>query len=73
MVEERYLYLSPEKLAFIVTPHRTIGMRLDYPPGELGLAPGIRLAMEMSPTEARNVAGVLLRKADEAEAGLPRA
>lgn len=73
MAEGKILFMSPQNLAFLITPHQTVGMRLDYPAGELGLAPGVILAMEMTPTEARNVAQMLLRKADEAEAGLPRA
>ena len=73
MAEERYLFLSPDKLAFLITPKRTVGVRLDYPRDETGLAPGLHLAIELTPTEARTVGRTLLRKADEAEAGLPRA
>jgi hypothetical protein len=73
MPEERVLYLSPDKLQFAISPHGNVGVLLDYPRGELGLVPGLSLALELTPAEARNVAQTLLRKADEAEAGSPQA
>ena len=73
MAEDRWLFLSPDGMAFAISPHRNVAIRLDYPRAETGLAPGIHLAIELTPTEARNVAHILLRKAGEAEAGLPRA
>lgn len=35
---------------------------------QIGLAPDMKLTLRLSPTEARQVASALLRKADEAEA-----
>lgn len=60
--------MSPQGITFAIGPNRNVVLRLDYPRGELGLAPGIVLAMEMTPAEARSIATTLLRKADEAEA-----
>ncbi len=68
MVEERWLVLSPRQLEFGINPKRNVTIRLDYDRTELGLAPGVVLAMEMTPAEARSIANVLARKADEAEA-----
>jgi hypothetical protein len=67
MSSERWLFLNPDKLAFVISPNGNVAIRLDYPRDETGLAPGIVLAMELTPDEARNVAEVLVRKAEEAE------
>ena len=73
MAQGRLLFLPPDRLGVLITPHRTIGLRLDYDREDTGLAPGVTLAVELTPNEARHLAEVLQRKADEAEAGLPRA
>lgn len=73
MAEERLLFLPFEGLSLVITPHHTVGIRLDYSREETGLVPGLTLAIELTPTECRQVAEALLRKAGEAEAGLPRA
>jgi|HubBroStandDraft_2_1064218.scaffolds.fasta_scaffold00063_28 hypothetical protein len=72
MAEERWLFLSPQSLIFGINPKRNVSIRLDYDRTELGLAPGVHLAMELTPAEARQLASVLFRKADEAEASQPQ-
>jgi hypothetical protein len=72
MAEERVLYISPSELAVTISEHGTVGLFLGRPDDRLGIAPGLALAIEMSPAESRHLARMLLRKADEAEAEAPR-
>ena len=67
MSVDRLLVMSPERLTFATSPGGNVLVNIDHA-HDLGLAPGIHLAMELSPNEARPVARALLRKADEAEA-----
>jgi ethanolamine utilization microcompartment shell protein EutS len=72
--DERFLIITPENLAFsVLNPNRDLLVHLDIDPQHFGLRPGLGLAIRMTPTEARRIAQTLARKADEAEAGLPRA
>jgi hypothetical protein len=74
MAEERFLFVTPDQLAFLISPQRNVGLDLMFGEGNpLGLAPGVHIVIDMTPNEARKVAETLARKADEAEAGLPRA
>ena len=66
MSHDRLLVMSPERLT-LATSLGNVLVNIDHA-HDLGLAPGIHLAMELSPNEARSVARALLRKADEAEA-----
>jgi hypothetical protein len=52
---------------------RDVAIHLDIPDGQIELPPDTGLALRLAPHEARQIAASLLRKADEAEAGLPRA
>lgn len=52
---------------------RSVLVHLHIPDNQLGLAPGLGLALRMTATESRRFADVLRRKADAAEVGLPRA
>ena len=74
MANKRWLMITPEQVGVQAdqTSHSVI-LGLDVSGPELGLAPGLSVGLRMSPTEARQVAEALLRKADDAEAGLPRA
>jgi hypothetical protein len=36
MAEDRWLFLSPEGMTFAISPHRMVGIRLDYPRDETG-------------------------------------
>jgi hypothetical protein len=64
MAEERVLYLSPEEIQVSINERRNVGVLFPYP--------GIHLALELTPMEARRLADTLRKKADEAEAGVPR-
>jgi len=68
-----WLVLNPGKLLLAVGPGGNVFVLLLYPHEQTGLVPGTELAIQMTPTQARRIAHQLLRKADEAEAGLPRA
>jgi len=71
----------PEKKFLVITPDQVkIGPGLDgdvvaeilAPEQDTGLL-GVGLLLRMTPAEARHIASLLNKKADEAEAGLPRA
>jgi hypothetical protein len=67
-----WLVINPEKLLLAVGPGGNVFVQLQYPHEQTGLVPGTELAIQMTPAQARGIAHQLLRKADEAEAGLPR-
>jgi ethanolamine utilization microcompartment shell protein EutS len=70
--EKRYLVITPNQLAFsILNPDRDVTVHLDLDPERTGLL--VDVVIRMTPTEARRIAETLVRKADAAEAGLPRA
>jgi hypothetical protein len=64
----KWLVLNPEKLFLAVGPGGDVFVQLQYPHENTGLAPGVELAIQMTPAQARVFANKLLRKADEAEA-----
>ena len=73
---KRWLMISASGFSVVTDPRngdRDVSIHLDIPDNQLGMAPNTGLALRMTPTEARKFAQALLRKADEAEAGLPRA
>lgn len=51
----------------------SVALQLDIADGQLGASLNISLVALLSPHQAREIAEALHRKADEAEAGLPRA
>jgi hypothetical protein len=63
-----WLILPPEKLVFAIGPEDKVYVQLRYPHERTGLAPGVELAIALTPSEARAFSNRLLRKADEAEA-----
>ena len=67
-----WLVLNPEKLAIAIGPGNDVFVQLQYPHDQTGLAPGVELAIQLTPVQARQFAQKLLRKADEAEAIQPR-
>lgn len=73
MATKKILYLTFHQIAVIVTERQTVGLRLDAPSTETGLAPHLVPGIELTPREARALAASLLSTADKAEAGLPRA
>lgn len=66
---ERTLYITPRDFAVMVVNGSDVAMSFDLDPQTTGFAPGLGLALRMSPSEARRLADVLLRKAREAEGG----
>ena len=73
---KQWLFISASGVSVVTDPRsgdRDVSVHLDIPDNQLGMAPNTGLALRMSPTEARRFADALRRKADEAEAGLPRA
>lgn len=73
MTSSRILYVTADLLEIGTNERGEVAIRFDLPGSDLGLAPGLSLAAQLSPQEARDLAGALLRKADDAEAQLPRA
>jgi len=70
---KRALVVTPQQIAVaIINPDRDVAIHLDLDQEQTGLL-GIEVMVRMTPTEARQIAQALVRKADEAEAGLPRA
>jgi hypothetical protein len=67
-VQVTWLILPPEKLVFAIGPEDKVYVQLRYPHEDTGLAPGVELAIALTPAQARAFADRLLRKADEAEA-----
>jgi hypothetical protein len=63
-----WLVITPEKLVLAIGPGGNVFVQLQYPHEQTGLVSGTELAIEMTPAQARAVAGQLVRKADEAEA-----
>lgn len=70
---QRVLVITPEGIGFSIGPDREIFLTLVGLAEAAGLTPGTDVAIRMTSTEARRMADVLKRKADEAETGLPRA
>ncbi len=72
---EKILVISASGLSIEVDPdgEPSVLIHLEIPDNQLGLAPGVSLALRMTAAQTRILAAALDRKADEAEAGLPRA
>ncbi len=73
---KRWVIISASGFSVVTDPRsgeREVAIHLDIPDNQLGMAPNTGLALRLSPHEARRIAEALHRKADEAEAGLPRA
>ncbi len=68
VTEERWLMITPSQVGVQAdqTTHRVV-MGLNVSDPQLGLAPGLSIGLAMSPTEARQIADILLRKAGELE------
>lgn len=66
MPGQRWLMITPKQIG-VQARNQSVVLGLDVSDPELGLAPGLNVGLSMSPTEARQVAEILLRKADEAE------
>jgi hypothetical protein len=73
MEEERVYVITPNNIDFGISPDREIFLTLRGLAEEVGFAPGTVVAIRATSAEARRLADVLKRMADEAEVGLPRA
>jgi hypothetical protein len=63
----RTLFISPHSISVGVSERKTIGLFWGEPNQDLGLAPGLGLALELSVCEARALAAKLIQRADELE------
>lgn len=72
MTSSRIFYLTADRLEVGTNERGEVAIRFDFPGSDLGLAPGLSLAAQLSPQEAREIAWRLLSKADDAEAESPR-
>ena len=69
---EKWIVITPQDIAVgVLDPDRSVAMQLLIHPDHLHLAPAVGVALRMTPAQAREIAEKLLRKADEAEVGLP--
>jgi hypothetical protein len=68
------LFISPQTLEYGITPTQNVMVKLDYEAvGDSQFLIGdLKLALELTPTEAREVAAALVRTADAVEAAGPR-
>lgn len=74
MVEpEKFYIVTPDQLETAIGPNREILVHLQGFEKHIGMAPGVGVMLQMSAAEARQFGQLLVRKADEAEEGLPRA
>ncbi|GGD20826.1 hypothetical protein GCM10011587_26780 [Pyruvatibacter mobilis] len=68
MANDRWLMITPQQVG--VQADKKFGivrLGLDVSHPELGLAPGLNLGIALPPTEARELAETILRKANEIE------
>ena len=71
---EKWIVITPQDISVgVLKPERAVAVQLRIHPDHLHLAPAVGVALRMTPTEARRIAMLLQRTADEAEAGMPRA
>ncbi len=69
----RFIGFTPDDLELAIADDRNVIVKLRGSEKEAGLTPGIGMMLILSPTEARRFAEALVRTADKAEVGLPRA
>jgi len=66
--QDRPCFFAPEEFSAGITPNGNVSFGLGKPNPALGFAPDLVFAAELTPDEARTIARLLARKADEAEA-----
>jgi len=67
-MEYRSIHLAPEEFSVGVTPKGTVSIGLGKLNPALGFPANVMFATELTPGEARAIAQLLTRKADEAAA-----
>jgi hypothetical protein len=72
---EKWIVITPQNIAVgnLDDTDHSVTMQLLIHPDHLHLAPAVGVAIRMTPAEVRETARKLLRTADAAEVGLPRA
>jgi hypothetical protein len=74
MTDKKILAVGASAMAVAYEPSRGLVVAMfDLPQSLTHLVEDLSLAVQLSPTEARQLAGMLTRKAEEAEAGHTRA
>ncbi len=67
------LFISPQTLEYGIAPNGNVMVKLGYDSSAAPwLAPDLKLALEMTPTECRQVAAALIRTATLAEGPGPQ-
>jgi hypothetical protein len=69
---EKYIVFTPSHFLSFAHVNGQVVLELDVSDKDLGIAPGLGLMISFSPDDARKLADVLRRKADEIEAAQPR-
>jgi hypothetical protein len=70
---DRYVVFTPSNFLSFAHVDGRVVLELDVSDKDLGIAPGLGLMIAFSPDDARKLADVLRRKADEVEAAQSRA
>jgi hypothetical protein len=65
---DKYIVFTPTNFVSLAHADGQVVLELDVSDKELGIAPGLGLMIAMFPPDARKLADVLRKKADEAEA-----
>ena len=68
MPDEQIFFIQTSDIAAGITPGGNVSLRFGKPHPSLGFDPTIVFAAELTPTEARAIADLLVRKARESEA-----
>lgn len=72
-MRDDYIVISSRQLRGFATHERDVLMEVELAQASAEVVGSAGFLLRMSASEAREVARMLVRKADEAEAGLPRA
>jgi len=64
---DKFIIITTENLGIGIDPNKNVIVDIRGIGNELGFAPGVALGVQFSPSEARQFAQALIRKADEAE------
>lgn len=68
-MEEKFVLIEPSALSIEINPiSGKIGVLFGAPDEELGLAPNVKLALELTPDQARELAARIIQKTLEADA-----
>ncbi len=62
------MFIAPDHLSVGLAPNGSVSLRLGKPHSSLGFADDLVFAVELTPSESRELGQLLVRKADEAEA-----